>query len=149
MPRSAKRRLVQDRPPAGRLPLRRVRLDAIHQVRPDSGKLHGQPKFFFKYHSLHLHYVSPIDGMASIIFYYMETLDHANLSCLAPFSTYHLMPREKPSEKHLALLPRRRESNPGRLRSKLLRYPLLHHPSARCTKDFPQQISKFCSCTLL
>ena len=85
---------------------------------------------FFLYHSLHLHYVSPIDGMASIIFYYMETLDHANLSCLAPFSTYHLMPREKPSEKHLALLPRRRESNPGRLRSKLLRYPLLHHPSA-------------------
>ena len=41
---------------------------------------------------------SPIDGMATIIIinlYYMEMLDHANLLCWAPFSTYHLMPREK------------------------------------------------------
>ena len=60
---------------------------------------------------------------ASIInLYYMKTLNHSNLSCLAPFSTYHLMPRAKPSEMLLALLCRQRESNPGRQHSKLVRY---------------------------
>ena len=28
----------------------------------------------------------------------METLDHANFSCLAPFSIYHLVLREKPPD---------------------------------------------------
>ena len=79
------------------------------------------------YQSLHLHYVSPMDGMASIInLYYKETQ--------APFSTYHLMPREKSSEQFLALLRRWRESNQGRQRSKVVRYPLLHHPSAGYTR---------------
>ena len=87
------------------------------------------PVWPFFNQSLHLHYVSPTDGMASIInLNYMETLNNVNLLCLAPFSTYHLMPREKPSQQLLASFRRRWESNPGHLRSKLVRYPLLRHP---------------------
>ena len=37
---------------------------------------------------------------------------------------------KKTSELLLASLPLQWESNPGRLHSKLVRYPLLHHPSA-------------------
>ena len=46
-------------------------------------------------------------------------------------SIFNFMLREKPSEWLLASLRRWRESNPGRLHSKLVRYPLLHHPSAQ------------------
>ena len=53
----------------------------------------------FCYYTSHSYYVCPIDGVAStiiIIFYNMETLDHAISSCLAPFT---LPPcAEKPSE---------------------------------------------------
>ena len=60
----------------------------------------------FFYQSLLLHYVLPIDGLASNInLCYMETLNHANLSCLAPFSNYHLMPREKNRLNCFLLLP--------------------------------------------
>ena len=45
---------------------------------------------FCKYQSLHLHFLTPINGI--------ETLDLENLPYQAPFSTYHLMPREKTSE---------------------------------------------------
>ena len=63
--------------------------------------------------------------MASIInLFYMETLDHANFSCLASFSTYHLMPREKISNLLLSSLCRRRESNLSRLCSKLVPYAI-------------------------
>ena len=56
--------------------------------------------FFFCYHTSHLYHVCLIDGAASIIINYMETLDHAIFSCLAPFFvTYHLMPRGR--KKHL------------------------------------------------
>ena len=41
--------------------------------------------FFFCYHTSHLYHVRLIDGAASIIINYMETLDHAIFSCLAPF----------------------------------------------------------------
>ena len=48
----------------------------------------------------------PIYGMASNInLSYMETLDPANLSSLAPFSNYHLMPREKTHLNCFLLLP--------------------------------------------
>ena len=48
----------------------------------------------------------PIYGMASNInLSYMETLDPANLSCLAPFSNYHLMPREKNHLNCFLILP--------------------------------------------
>ena len=49
---------------------------------------------FFCYHTSYLYHVHLIDGAASfIIFYYKEMLDHAIFSCLAPFLSYHLMPR--------------------------------------------------------
>ena len=59
----------------------------------------------FFYQSMLLHYVLPIDGMASNInLCYMETLDHTNLSCLAPFffQPTTLCREKKPSEQLLA-----------------------------------------------
>ena len=58
--------------------------------------------WFFCYHTSHLYHVRLIDGAAGIIiiFYYMETLDHAIFSCLGPF--FSLPPyakrEKKPSE---------------------------------------------------
>ena len=58
--------------------------------------------------------------------YIEETLDHANYRVRLHFS-YHLMPRERKIHLNIAhCFCRRRESNPGRLLSKRVLYPLRH-----------------------
>ena len=89
-------------------------------------------KFF--YHSSHFHYVRP--QMVAILLY-LVLLPHENARSRALLHFFHLPPYTLREKKHLNIAHyfcRRRESNPGCQRSKLVRYPFLHCLLANVTK---------------
>ena len=89
-------------------------------------------KIFFASHTLHLLLCLPTDGVAGIyLFYLLNTLEHHfNVSGFNLFLTPIPERDKKPFEQ-----TRLRESKPGLLRGKQVRYPLHHCLSGQRKRD--------------
>ena len=101
-----------------------------NSIETDVWQFHGNLFYEKNLPFLALVQCSPIGGVASnnFFFYYMETLEHSIfIGRFHFFLAYHLLPRGKNHQNIAHCFCRRRESNPGCLRSQRVRYPLLHY----------------------